>query len=66
MTQEEQISVLQDVIKVLTNSDTIDEALDKSLQIIVEEKQRVYQEEIPYSAYERLEAFTEKLKKELK
>lgn len=66
MTQEIQIQVLKDVIKVLTNSDTIDEALDKSLQIIREEKEKVYQEEIPYTAYERLEVYVENLKRDLK
>lgn len=65
MTQEVQIRVLKDVIKVLTNSDTIDEALDKSLQTIREEKEKVYQEEIPYTAYECLEAYVEKLKRDL-
>ena len=66
MTQDVQIRVLKDVIKVLTNSDTIDEALDKSLQIIREEKEKVYQEEIPYTAYERLETYVENLKRDLK
>ena len=66
MTQDIQIQVLKDVIKVLTNSDTIDEALDKSLQIIREEKEKVYQEEIPYTAYERLETYVENLKRDLK
>lgn len=66
MTQEVQIQVLKDVIMVLTNSYTIDEALDKSLQIIREEKEHVYQEEIPYTAYEKLEAYVENLKRDLK
>ena len=65
MTQEVQIRVLKGVVKVLTNSDTIDEALDKSLQIIREEKERLCQEEIPYTAYEWLEAYVENLKRDL-
>lgn len=66
MTQEVQIQILKDIIKVLTNSYTIDEALDKSLQTIREEKEKVYQEELPYTAYEKLEVYVENLKKDLK
>ena len=58
--KDSQINILKDIIKVLTNKDTFNEALSVSINVIREAKCNT-QEQMLYDAYELLETSAETL-----